>query len=179
MVRNSREMRQAIRGGAIAGLIAGAVLTLVMTVMSLTRHTDIWYGMKGAAAPFFGERAMQPGFDALPVGIGLVAHLIISVAWAVPFALIVAGIGRWSTIVAAAAWGIVVWIGMFYVVLPMVGLRQMSIEAPVGRAIAYHVFYGLAVGAAFAGYQRYFVRGGRLPRRGRLLEQRVRSLYRR
>src|SRR5687768_16434750 len=113
MVRNGYELRRALAGGVIAGLIAGTVLTAMMTTMSLARNTDVWYGIKGASAPFLGERAMQPGFDALPVVLGLACHLLVSVAWAVPFALIVAGIGRASTIVAGALWGIVVWLGMF------------------------------------------------------------------
>jgi hypothetical protein len=178
MVRSSTEIRQAVKGGVIAGFIAGATLTVLMTVMSLARHNDVWYGMKGAAAPFLGARAMHPGLDVPAVLLGLACHLAVSIAWAVPFALAIAGLGRLATVVGGAAWGIVVWLGMFYVVLPLVGLPQMANEAPIGRTIVYHLFFGIAVGAAFAGFQHHFVRGqkrpvGRGP--GRLIPHRVRG----
>jgi hypothetical protein len=149
---HTRRGRAAL-GGAASGLVAGLVLTLMMTAMSLAKGNDVWYGIKGTAAPFLGERAMEPGFEFLAVWLGLVLHLAISVAWAVPFAFLFYGLGRWSTLLAGAAWGIVVWLGMFYVVLPAVGLEQMQREAPIARAILYHVFFGLAVAVAFLGFQ--------------------------
>jgi hypothetical protein len=157
MIRfNRTDVRLAVRGGAIAGLIAGLTLTVLMTFMSLVRGGDVWYGIKGAAAPLFGERAMQPGFDPLPVVLGFLLHLAVSVGWAIPFAIASARLARVATIVAGGVWGLVVWIGMFHVVLPLVGLPEMAAEAPIGRAIAYHVFFGLAVGLAFASQQRHF-----------------------
>ncbi|HVH40876.1 MAG TPA: hypothetical protein VM925_00990 [Labilithrix sp.] len=155
MVRSSsNEVRHAAVGGVFAGLIAGTTLTVMMIVMTLARGTDPWYGVKGAAAPIFGQRAMEAGYDLLPVVLGFAIHLAISVAWAVPFALLVFGLGRALTVVAGAAWGIVVWLGMYYVVLPLVGLGAMVHDAPVSRAVGYHVFFGLAVGIAFLRWQR-------------------------
>jgi hypothetical protein len=74
-----------------AGLAAGLFLTIMMTVMSAAGGKDLWYGIKGAAAPFFGDRAMRPGFDLPPVALGLIAHLVISAGWAVLFALLFCG----------------------------------------------------------------------------------------
>jgi hypothetical protein len=155
MVRSSsNEVRHAAVGGVLAGAVAGTVLTLMMVILTLARGTDPWYGVKGAAAPFLGQRAMEAGFDLFPVVLGFVTHLLISIAWAVPFALLVFGLGRALTVLAGAAWGIVVWVGMYHVVLPMVGLGSMVHDAPLSRAIGYHVFFGLAVGIAFLRWQR-------------------------
>lgn len=148
MVRTSREVHRATSGGAIAGLAAGTWLTLFMTVMSAARGGDIWHTMKGASGPFVGERAMQPGFDLLPVLLGLTAHLAISVGWGVVFGLIAHGLGGTATMGAGAAWGFVVWLAMYYVVLPIVGLASMRADAPVGRAIAFHLVFSLATAAA-------------------------------
>ena len=94
MVKSPIETRGALERGAIAGLIAGIVLTLMMTLMSAARDKDIWYGIKGASAPFFGLRAMVPGFDSLPVVIGLICHLAISAGWGALFGVAVAGASR-------------------------------------------------------------------------------------
>jgi hypothetical protein len=37
--------------------------------MSAAGGKDLWYGIKGAAAPFFGDRVMRPGFDLPPVAL--------------------------------------------------------------------------------------------------------------
>jgi len=154
MVQDSIEARRAAKGGVISGFLAGALLTVMMTVMSAANRSDVWYGMKGAAAPFLARRAMAPGFDLPAVLFGLGTHLAISIAWAVPFALLAYGLSRGATLAASVAWGIVVWLGMYWIVLPMAGLANMTIEAPIGRVVGYHVFFGLAVGAAFLLFQR-------------------------
>jgi hypothetical protein len=154
MVHDDIELRHALKGGAIAGAIAGAVLTAMMTVMSYAGGKDIWYGMKGAAAPFLGDRAMMPGFDAPAVLLGLVDHLAVSVIWGVLFSLVAYGLPKLGTVLLGALWGIPVWLGMYYVVLPAVGLGAMVHDAPMGRAIMFHVIFGAALGLAFVPFQR-------------------------
>lgn len=147
------KVHNTIVGGVVAGSVAAAALTSMMTIMSLARGNDPWYGMKGAAAPFIGERAMGGGFDFAAVSLGLTCHLLVSMAWGLGFAFLFDGMRKGVTLVAGLVWGFVVWIGMFYIVLPMVGLAQMTVEAPVGRTIAYHLFFGLAVAASYLGWE--------------------------
>jgi hypothetical protein len=142
--------------GVFAGVTAGLFLILMMTVMSAARNKDVWYGIKGAAAPFLGERAMQPGFDLPAVGLGLITHLMISAGWAVIFALLFHGVSRLVTIVGGILWGFVVWIGMYYAVLPVVGLESMQHDASPGRAIAFHLLFSGAMTAAYFLYPRLF-----------------------
>jgi len=119
-----------------------------MTVMSAAHGRDIWYGMKGASAPFLGARAMTPGFDLAAVVIGIVAHLGISAAWGAGFGVLAHGLGKLATMAASAAWGVVVWLGMYYAVLPLVGLSAMRADAPPARAVAFHIVFGLLLGGA-------------------------------
>lgn len=162
--QSSTDDRQVIRGGVFSGLVAGGLLTTMMTVMSAMNGKDIWFGMKGAAAPFLGEVAMTPGFHALAVPLGLALHLLISVGWALAFASLFYGISKKLTLLAGLAWGIVVWLGMYYVVLPVVGLGAMREGAPLSRVVAYHLFFGLVVALAFLPFQRRLptYAGGRL-----------------
>lgn len=141
------------RGGIVAGVIGGAVIAVAMAAAALARREDLWVGMKAAAAPFLGERALRPGFDAGAVALGAACHFAISIAWGVLFAVLFHGLSRIATVVAGALWGLVVWFGMYDVVLPAVGLERMASEAPVGSAILLHVLFGLSVGLGFLPFQ--------------------------
>jgi hypothetical protein len=154
MVKSSIEIRRVWGRGAFAGLVAGLFLTLMMTIMSAARGKDVWYGMKGAAAPFLGHRALQPGFDLPAVALGLFDHLVISAIWGVLFALVFYGTRRVVTIVGGVLWGLVVWLGMYYVVLPLVGLASMQHDAPIARAVMFHFFFSIPMTVAYLLYPR-------------------------
>jgi hypothetical protein len=154
MVRTENEARRAVLGGALAGLTAGVLLSIIMTVMSAAAGKDVWYGMKGAAAPIVGARAMEPGFDLPAVALGVTNHLAISLAWGVLFALAFYGLSRGVTMLAGIGWGVVVWFVMYYVVLPIVGLAAMRDDAPVGRAILFHEIFSIPLAASFLVYRR-------------------------
>jgi len=156
MIRSSTETSRAARDGTLAGLTAGLFLTVLMTILAAIGNKDIWYGMKGAAAPFLGHAAMRPGFDFGPVLLGLLCHFAISAVWGALFGLAFYGLSRGLTMLAGIAWGFVVWIGMYYLVLPLVGLSHMRDDAPVGRAIAFHLFYGIILAATFLAYRGAF-----------------------
>jgi hypothetical protein len=155
MVANSTEAKRALGGGAAAGAIGGAVLAVFMTIMALVRGMDVWSTtFKGAAAPFIGDAATQPGFDAGPVLLGTAMHFVVSIGWGIGFGLLFYGLSRGATLLASLVWGLVVWIGMFWVVLPLAGLSEMAAAAPKSTGILYHLVFGLAVGLGFLPFQR-------------------------
>jgi hypothetical protein len=152
---NGREVKSALAGGAAAGAIAGAVLTAFMFVMALVKGLDPWQtALKGAGAPFLGDAARQPGFDLVPVLVGALCHFAVSIGWGLLFGVLAYGLSKPMTMLAGVAWGIVVWLGMFYVVLPLVGLGDMPRQASLVTAIVYHVVFGVALGAGFLPFQR-------------------------
>jgi hypothetical protein len=143
----------AIKGGIMAGLVGGAALSVFMLITSLAQNQDVWLGMKMAGAPFLGERASEPGFDFVPVVIGVASHFLVSAVWGLLFGVIFYGFGKAATVALGALWGIVVWLGMFYVVLPIVGLASVAKAVPVGFAVFEHVLFGAAVGVGFLPFQ--------------------------
>jgi hypothetical protein len=149
----SERTRQTLRGGTIAGVIGGAVLAAFMLLVNAAQGQNVWVGTKVAAYPFLRDRVMAPGFDFGPVLLGLISHFVVSAAWGLLFALVAYGMSRRGTVAFGALWGLVVWIGMFYVVLPLVGAGALVRGAPVGLAIVEHVIFGLAVGIGFLPYQ--------------------------
>lgn len=154
VARTSGEARHALKGGVVAGIIGGVAMSVFMMAMNVFKGQDIWMGAKMPALPLLGERAMEPGFDAWPVLLGMMSHFGVSIGWGVLFALLVFGLARGATVAAGALWGVVVWLGMFYVVLPIVGAGAVVKMMPVGIAIFEHVLFGLAVGIGFLRFQR-------------------------
>ena len=149
-----RGRSHAVGGGVVAGLIGGIVLSLILVLMTRSSGGDAWTALKGASAPIYHDRAGAPGFDAGPVALGVLFHLAIATVWGVLFGLIFYGLSRGATVLAGAVWGIVVWLGMYYVVLPAFGLGGITAHVPVERAVLLHVVFGLVVGASFLPYQR-------------------------
>lgn len=158
MAFSHRGRTHALNGGVVAGLIAGVALSLLLVLMTRSAGGDIWAALKGASAPIYHERAHAPGFDAGPIALGILFHLAVSVVWGVLFALIFYGLSRSATVLAGGLWGIVVWLTMYYLVLPAFGLGDLVAHAPVQRAVLSHVVFGLIVGLAFVPYQRHSLR---------------------
>ena len=153
MQRNISGRGHAVGGGVVAGIIGGVILLLTMLVGAITKHQDIWVGMKGAATPFLHERAMHPGFAAGPVALGLICYFAVAIIWGAMFGALFYGLSKGATVVAGAFWGVIVWLGMYYVVLPIVGLAQIAQATPISAAIISHVIFGLAVGLGFLPFQ--------------------------
>ncbi len=157
--RTSKDRLRALRGGVVAGLVGGIALWAWNAFWNVTQQGVFWPTFKGAAAPFLSsERIMSPGFDAGAVVLGAVLHLLISALWGVGFALFFYGISRALTVLAGLFWGLIVWLTMYYVLLPMVGLSPMVRATPVWMAILTHLVFGLVVGLAFLPFQRSYPR---------------------
>jgi hypothetical protein len=153
-VHTGSETRRAATGGIVAGLIGGLVLAAFLLLVNLLQGQDFWSVMKLAAAPFLGMRAQVPGFDTVAIALGLLCHFAVSAIWGLLFGLAFHGLSRKGTLVAGAFWGIVVWVGMYFVVLPIVGLGAMAGQVPVLLSLVEHVLFGVALAAAYVPYQR-------------------------
>ena len=151
--KNSVEARQAVKGGAIAGAVGGALLTVFMVVMNVLKGWDPWVPMKTAAYPWLGELVRETGFEPVSVLLGLTTHLGVSVGWGILFGVLFYGLSKGATVGMSLLWGVVVWLAMFYVVLPVVGAGELVRNAPKGIAVLEHLAFGLAIGLAFLPFQ--------------------------
>jgi hypothetical protein len=158
-VHNKLQARSAVLGGVIAGAAAGVALLPYSAITTLIRGQDLMLALKFPSTWLLGERAMLPGFDFAALYVGLGTHFAVSIGWGVAFALLFYGINRPLTAFAGLAWGIVVWLAMFYVVLPLVGLGDAARSMPVVLAMVEHLLYGAVVGLVFLPFQRELPRG--------------------
>ena len=76
-------------GGAIAGLIGGLAMALVGAIISASVGGDIWLEAKQIAAVVYGSAvAAQPGFEAGPVLVGTLLHLLVSTVLGALFGIV-------------------------------------------------------------------------------------------
>src|SRR5689334_18833076 len=122
MHRTPSEWGNVLVAGIIAGIAAGVALTLVMLGVAIAIGQDPWLVAKSAALPFLGAAASTPGFDLTAVLVATLAHFAVAVAWGVLFALLLYRAPKAITVMAGPFFGVLVFIAMFYAVLPAIGL---------------------------------------------------------
>jgi hypothetical protein len=158
-------LRHRVGGGAFAGLIAGAVLLLILVAVGVLSGVGPWVAMKGAALPLLGDLARSPELDAGAVGLGLMLHALISIGWGALFGLAVDGWSARGTIVLGAIYGVFVWFAMYWIVMPMVGFAETAHATPALPAILSHVAFGLTLGIGYLPFQHETFDRARFSRR--------------
>ena len=157
MIRNPNEGERCVMGGAVAGLAGGFAVMVLMVAHAAINGMDIWPSVKGASLPFVGTSVFEPGFDFGQVWLGLTTHFAVSVVWGVVFSVVAYGLSQWNTLAAALGWGLVVWFGMHWVVLPLLGWGAVAHSVPVNIALFEHLLFGLAMGVTFLPFQRPYI----------------------
>ena len=155
---NGTNRNNIVKGGVAAGAFGGIALWVALLLDRADGTGDAFSVLKTAGAPFLGERALKPGPDWGAVAVGIVSHLAVSVVWGLIFAALFYGLSKVGTLVAGTLWGIVVWLGMFYVVLPLVGWWSIAQGMPPLRAVMFHLLFGLALGIGMLPFQHPRVR---------------------
>lgn len=153
-ITTKEELRIAVKGGVVAGLVGGLTLGLFVLLVVLWQQGYVWVALKFPSAPFLGERALAPGVDVPAMALGLLVHGAVSIVWGIVFAVLAFGLPRPTTLLAGALFGVLVWIGMFYLVLPILDLSYLAAQVSVSLAVFEHVLFGFAAGAAFVSFQR-------------------------
>jgi hypothetical protein len=69
------------------------------------------------------------------------------------FGVLFFGWPKSATIALGGLWGLVVWVGMSVVVMPLAGVGHLANLAPLGLGLLTHLAYGVAVGIGFLAYQ--------------------------
>lgn len=124
------------------------MLALLMTLAALAVGADPRSALELPAAPLLGARALRPGPDPVSVAIGLGCHLGVSAAWGALFGAAFGERRSLATLLAGAAFGVVVWAWMAHVALPVLAVPHPVALLPWRTAILAHVIFGvvLAIG---------------------------------
>jgi hypothetical protein len=68
------ELLRSIGRGAVAGILAGVMLTAALLLVAAARRQDLWTVLEFAALPLAGERVLAPGFEGSAVTMGVAMH---------------------------------------------------------------------------------------------------------
>ena len=140
-------------GGAIAGLAGGLAMAVVAALLSASIGQDIWHESKRIAAIAYGPTALAAaGFDPGPVLLGTLLHLLVSALLGAIFGIVTR---RWlhltsdfgTPIMAGLAYGLLIWMAAYFVVLPLFNPALLEIYAPA--FIIQHVAYGVVLGLVY------------------------------
>ena len=137
--------------GAVAGLLAGAVMVLLSPILALISGIDIWLPPKLIAATIMGPAALDtPGFALQPILIGALIHFVTSVLLGFAFGLFFNRLMHLPTeygmpLMVGLAYGVVIFMLAYGFVLPAVNpiLRDFLVPPFLAQNIVFGVCVGL------------------------------------
>lgn len=132
-----------LKNGFLAGFVATAVLSVLMVAK----------GMMGVL-PELDVAAMLAMMMGAPIIVGWIAHFMIgTVAWGGGFAILYDMIPGGSAVLKGIVFGIVAWLGMMIVIMPMTGAgffgMNFGVMAPV-MTLVLHIIFGAVLGKTYA-----------------------------
>ena len=133
-------------GGAIFGVLGSVVMGIFAMVVALIQQGDFFMPLKGIAATFLGQAAMQPGFALAPVLIGLLFHMFNGMWLGALFGLITPNLPLTWSILAGMIFGFIEGMGALWFVVPLVNpmmAKMISLDVPW---TVEHVLFGAVVG---------------------------------
>lgn len=149
--------------GALMGLLAGAVFILfeMVAAMMINQPPGAAGPLRLIAAIVLGKEALPPGSQVgtgTALATGFIVHFILSAIFGAVFGAIVALVGtlrtnRWLLIGAATFYGLVLWIGNFYVVGNIL-FPWFTQTNPFLQFIAHGFFFGAILGLLLEGVRR-------------------------
>jgi hypothetical protein len=140
--------------GALAGLGGGLAMTLIGALLTQALDQDHWLQLKLIASVVLGPAvAAQLGFVAGPIIIGALIQLGLSALLGSIFEFLMRRIARRPSAyglaeVAGLAYGLLIWLMAFFVVIPMLIPLLRQIYEPA--LIIQHLVYGAVTGLLYS-----------------------------
>jgi len=138
-------------GGAVAGLIGGAAMTIVGAILATSVGNDVWLEARQIATMVYGPAALSdPGIG--PIVVGTLLHLLISALLGAVFGIVSR---RWLHLPSdygmpvwiGVSYGIMIWLVAYFVVLPLVNPALLTTYAP--SFIIQNLVYGIVTGLVY------------------------------
>ncbi len=142
-----------VKQGAIGGLIAGIVFAMFEMLMAALLQEAFFGPLRMIGATVLGRDALQPGYPlATAAVVGMLVHMILSVAYGIVFALVVSyapTLARTALLLVTAAglYGLLLWLLNFYAVAPLAGWSWFPNRTnPLVQFVAHTFMFGAVLG---------------------------------
>lgn len=138
----------ALKAGAVAGLIAGAVFMMMEMGLVATAGDSPWGPPRMIAAIAMGEGVLPPPatFDLMILMAAMAVHLMLSIVIGVVFALVARRFGLVMAVVAGAVVGLGLYVVNFYgftAIFPWFAMARNMIS------IVSHIAFGVVLGLSY------------------------------
>ena len=141
MKGNSRHAGIHFGAGAIAGIIAGMVMGLAAMTRAAAAGMSFWLPMEQIAATFYGPDALLGGIG--PILVGTAFHLGVAACLGGLVGLVAARRTAGRAFGMGLAAGVIIWLGMAYVALPLVDpVMRARVALLGGWWFVYHLIFG-------------------------------------
>ncbi len=106
----------------MVGLIAGMAFGMMEMIIEAVIGRGFWSPVRYVASVFTLGKDTDPSFALIPVIVGLMGHMMNSVIFGMVFALVISRISSTPAglRVAGMAYAVVIFAGMWYVILPLI-----------------------------------------------------------
>lgn len=146
---------EVLKRGALGGLAGGVVMAMWSMIVMWLIGVGFWTPLNLMAHTFWPSAPLDATFRPAALAIGLVVHLMMSVALGLVLAILVRAAGRiaasWAGLAAVGmAYGLVVWLVNQFVIWPMIDPLAAQAFTPWVFAVG-HLMYGLVAGLALIG----------------------------
>jgi len=134
-----------VTAGLVAGFISSLSIIAVVTTILVLTGSDIWSAARLIAISVFGD-AVGSGW--LPVVVGTAIHLLTGTLFGGLFAGLVPRMPANFYVVAGIIYGLLVWMVMGLIVLPLGAQLLVASSVNVAMLLLAHVIYGFVLGIA-------------------------------
>jgi hypothetical protein len=142
-----------VRWGAIAGLIGGVVMAMLMMMVTAVSGMGFLAPLYAIAATFNPSWAMTTGFALAPILVGLMLHMMNSVIFGLLFTLLLRGIWQRGlalpvALVAGMVWGALLLAVNQLIILPALDRPLVTATSGIfGWWLIAHLMFGVVLGA--------------------------------
>jgi hypothetical protein len=144
--------------GATGGFVAGMVLSvMLMAVAAFVLHMGVWAAPKMAYSLLAGPEAIRPGFERVPVLVGMGVHFTLAIAYGLFFAWL-ATVLPMELSALGALFGIALYLQNL-VIQPSITPHWVGHMFPPNAtlhalAIVEHVVFGLVLASTYRAFRR-------------------------
>ena len=141
-----------IKHGIIGGIVGGIGMMMAEMIIAALMGMDAFMPPRMIAGMALGQRAMEPSTPLMTAApVGLLIHMMLSIIYGLILAWLVSIIpalrSTAAVIVAASFFGLLLWLGNFYVIAPPAGWVWFpTMPNPVQQFIAHTLGFGTVLG---------------------------------